>query len=492
VKTQTKKVDQSVKYKSSIFYASIGVVFGLSFPIIATLVETIGAGLSLTLENFGLIQAQNHLLWIIDTAPFFLGIFAGLAGLRQDRLDQQNTILQVEILARQRAFEEIEILKNNLEQEVLARKVLQLKASTEIGYTIASLRDLDTLVSEVTNLISDHLGFFHTGIFLLDDLGEFAVLKAASSEGGKRMLARDHKLLVGGTSIVGYVTSQREARIAQDVDLDNIYFDNPDLPDTLSEMALPLIVEGKLLGALDIQSERIKAFDDDDILVLQTLANQVALAIENTRSFDEQQTSLESIQREYGEKSRQAWQGVLEKSELGFISSDTFDIQLTEKDWTPEMRETVTTGEITSLDDDTIHIPIILREQTLGVIRLRKREGTGSWLDEEIELMDTLVDQLETALETARLYSDTQTQAERERLTHEVTNKLHRSPDMDALMQTLLQEISTALGASSSFIQLTTDQQSSDENLGTQRGTGLLPPLENRSDPISKPEEKSE
>ena len=156
------------------------------------------------------------------------------------------------------------------------------------------------------------------------------------------------------------------------------------------------------------------------------------------------------------------------------------------------MRETVSTGQITSLDDDTIHIPIILREQTLGVIRLRKREGTGSWSEDEIELMDTLVDQLETALETARLYSDTQTQAERERLTHEVTDKLHRSPDMDALMQTLLQEISIALGASSAFIQLSTDEQSNDENKHTLRGTGFLPPLENRSDPVSKPEESLE
>ena len=120
------------------------------------------------------------------------------------------------------------------------------------------------------------------------------------------------------------------------------------------------------------------------------------------------------------------------------------------------MIETYNLGQITRHGDATIHIPIILRDQTLGVVRLRKREGAGSWSNDEIELMDTLVDQLETALETARLYSDTQIQAERESLTREVTDKLHRSLDMDALMQTLLQEISTALGATDAFVQLST------------------------------------
>jgi GAF domain-containing protein len=121
-----------------------------------------------------------------------------------------------------------------------------------------------------------------------------------------------------------------------------------------------------------------------------------------------------------------------------------------------EMAETFRVGAVTRHDQNEVHIPIILRNQTLGVVRLRKREEAGSWSNEEIELMDNLVDQLETALETARLYSDTQRQAARVRLTQDVTDKLHRSLDMDTLMQTLLQEISAALGATGAFVQLST------------------------------------
>jgi GAF domain-containing protein len=133
------------------------------------------------------------------------------------------------------------------------------------------------------------------------------------------------------------------------------------------------------------------------------------------------------------------------------------------------MIDTYAIGQITQPDDQTMHIPIILRDQTLGIVRLRKREERGSWTDEEIELMDTLVDQLETSLETARLYSDTQLQAERERVTAEITDKLHRSLDMDVLMQTLIREISSALGAESAFIQLgtTTPKTDSAEGLRT-------------------------
>lgn len=337
----------------------------------------------------------------------------------------------------------------------LERRAVQLQTAAEVGRFAATLRDLDELLSEVTNLISNRFGYYHVGIFLLDDAGQYALLRAANSPGGKNMLARQHRLKIGAEGIVGFVTEQRVPRIALDVGADAVFFDNPDLPDTRSEMALPLQAGDRLLGALDVQSIEAAAFADDDIAVLQVLADQVAVAIENAYLFQENQEALEAAQRAYGELSREAWQEFLRaRKELGFTSTPNLELSNTQTDWSPAMLQASQTGQLVQADANTVAIPIALRDEVLGVVKLVKPVEAGRWSDDEIELVDTLVDQLELALESARLYSDTQRQAERERMTAEMADKIHRSLNIDALMQTLIDELGSVLGADSTFIQL--------------------------------------
>ncbi|MBN1667443.1 MAG: GAF domain-containing protein [Anaerolineales bacterium] len=337
----------------------------------------------------------------------------------------------------------------------LERRAIQLQTAAEVGRFAATLRDLDELLNEVTHLISNRFGYYHVGIFLLDQAGEYAVLQAANSAGGKRMLDRHHRLKVGAEGIVGFVTRQRTPRIALDVGQDAVFFDNPDLPQTRSEMALPLEAGERLLGALDVQSVEAAAFAEDDIAVLQVLADQVAVAIENAYLFQESQEALDAAQRAYGELSRQAWQEFLQaKQELGFASTSDRDLATALPEWSQAMKQASQTGQMVRADERTIAIPIVLRDEVLGVVRLVKPVQAGRWSDDEVELMDTLVSQLELALESARLYSDTQRQAERERLTAELADKIHRSLSIDALMQTLIDELGSVLGASSTFIQL--------------------------------------
>ena len=218
----------------------------------------------------------------------------------------------------------LETLRTNLESRVddrtrdLQRRALQLQVAVEVGQTISAMRDLDQLLGRVTELISERFGFYHAGIFLLDDTGEFAVLRAANSPGGKQMLAKGYSLKVGEVGIVGYVTKRREPRIALDVGMDAIHFKNPFLPDTRSEMALPLSVGERILGALDVQSTMPAAFTEEDVAVLQVLANQVAIAIENVRLLEETQAALELSHRAYGELSREAWLERLQSQPLGF------------------------------------------------------------------------------------------------------------------------------------------------------------------------------
>jgi signal transduction protein with GAF and PtsI domain len=167
------------------------------------------------------------------------------------------------------------------------RRAVQLRAAAEVARDAAAILDLNQLLDETVELISKQFGFYHAGVFLVDEKGEYAILRAASSEGGHRMLQRDHKLPVGKVGIVGYVTATGEPRIALDVEEDAVHFVNPELPDTRSEMALPLRVRNRVIGALDVQSVHEGAFSDEDVTTLQTMADQLATAIENARLLDQ-------------------------------------------------------------------------------------------------------------------------------------------------------------------------------------------------------------
>ncbi len=433
--------------------------------VAATLSALIVTGLYLAEQN-GLLPAPLTSITLTSTwmqNVVFMFVFAVLAYLSTSSM--KRTLQQARKNEREarRTAEELQAIRETLEERVAERtadleaRSRQIQAAAEVGRAAATIRDLDKLLETVTRLVSDRFGYYHVGIFLLDDIKEYAVLKAANSEGGQIMLARGHKLKVGETGIVGYVTAKREPRIALDVGDDPVFFDNPDLPDTRSEMALPLIVGEQLLGALDVQSTEEAAFNQDSIEVLQVLADQVAIAVYNAQLYAQGEEALETLQRVYGEISREAWQRYLDaQSNIVYRATEQSVGKSPADAWPPEMAEALSVGQIIHHDDYTLHIPIILRDQTLGVVRLRKQAGSNPWSDDEIKLMDTLIDQLEAALETARLYSDTRQQAQRERMMQEMTDRLHRALDMDTLMQTLLQEVSAALDVDQAFVQLST------------------------------------
>ena len=174
-------------------------------------------------------------------------------------------------------------------QRVINRYALQLTTAGEVSRAASSILEPVKLLPEVVNLVCDRFNFYYVGLFLLDESGEYAVLRAGTGEAGRQMLEMGHKLEVGGTSMVGWCVAQGKARIALDVGKEAVRFDNPLLPETRSEMALPLISRGRVIGAMTIQSTKPAAFSDEDIATLQTMADQVANAIENARLFEETQ-----------------------------------------------------------------------------------------------------------------------------------------------------------------------------------------------------------
>ncbi len=351
---------------------------------------------------------------------------------------------------------ELEDQRGRLEEQVaertadLAHRSAQLEAAAQVARDAARIRDVDQLLAETADFISTRFGFYHTGIFMLDGAGEFAVLRAASSEGGKRMLAKGHRLRVGKEGIVGHVAGAEQARVALDVGEDAVFFDNPDLPTTRSEVALPLLVGDEVLGVLDVQSIEREAFGEQDVTVLQTLADQVAIAISNARLIRQVQESLETERRAYGQMTLEAWHDLVRG---GFGAGQRYDPQrvLPAGDsMRAEMLQAMKEERAVAGRDDlgpTMALPLRVRGQVIGVLDAHKPAGRGRWTEDEVALFEALVDQLGVALDSARLFQDTQRRAAEDRLVGEITSRLRATLDIDTVLQTAVREVGSALGA---------------------------------------------
>jgi len=364
-------------------------------------------------------------------------------------------------------------LIGGLEQRVaertkaLERRAIQLQAAGDVGSTAARLRDLDEMMRQTTRLISQRFGFYHVGIFLLDELGEYAVLRATNSEGGQRMLLRQHKLKVGEVGIVGFVTGAGQPRIALNVGQDAEYFNNPDLPLTQSEMALPLIAGGKILGAIDIQSTEAAAFTEDDVTTLKVLADQISVAIENARLFSANQAALESSRRAYGDLSMKGWQHLLQarQANIGYVSFAEDRVAPATTETTPEFNQAMIKGQVVIADHDkTLYLPIRIRGQSIGAIRMDKHQEGDRWTPEDINMATTLAEQLGTALESARLYADTRQRAEREYIISDIASKIGASIQIDTILRTSVEELGRALQESEVSIQMGSQSQRGNGN----------------------------
>jgi GAF domain-containing protein len=238
---------------------------------------------------------------------------------------------------------------------------------------------------------------------------------------------------------------------------DAVFFDNPDLPDTRSEMALPLRARGEIIGALDVQSQEPEAFSEEDVAVLQTLADQVAMAISNARLFQQAQESLEAERRAYGELSREAWgEMVRTRPGLGYRYEEGGVAPLAGHP-TSQGERGRDGGEQRSEPVEELPelaLPVRVRGQVIGTINAHKPGDTGEWTAEEAALMETLTEQLSVALESARLYQDTQRRAAREQLSGEVTARMRETLDMDTVLQTAAREMREALNLAEAEVRM--------------------------------------
>ena len=335
------------------------------------------------------------------------------------------------------------------------RRAKQFESISQITRTISSTRDLDSLLAQITTVINREFGFYHVGIFLLDTAKEYAVLSASNSEGGQRMLERSHRLKIGETGMVGYVTSTGRPRIALNTGTDAVFFNNPDLPETRSEIALPLKVGEEIIGALDVQSLEANAFKQEDINILSTLADQVSIAIQNARQYEETRRALAESNSLSKQFVQTGWSRFERTSKLegirhtGAKSTLLYKKSGKSKDEGDSDRVQLKTkgrGAVLSL-------PVKLRGEVIGSVDIRSPENR-QWDQDELDIVNAIIERSAIAMENARLLADSQKLAAKERTIGEISAKISAQSDVDELLKTATQELGRTLPGMEISIQL--------------------------------------
>lgn len=385
----------------------------------------------------------------------------------------RNNLEKLRLQQVQKSNRDLEDLTSNLEQRInertseleevnrfTSRRATQLQTITEISETILQLQDLNEIFPAITKLISERFGFYHVGIFLVDNAREFAILQAANSEGGQRMLARNHRLRLG-TGIVGYSAQTGEPRIALDVGSDAVYFDNPDLPDTHSEVALPMKSRDETTGVLDVQSTEINAFSSDDLKVLTALANQVSIALENARLLTETRAALAQVQNVYDEFTRAEWSRTIAKVEQPGFRYNAGRIEMLETDMqTPEVQSAAVSGEIVMSQTNgsepkraTVAVPVKLRGEVIGVIHVESHDPARTWREDEVSLVEAVAERAAFAMESTRLFQDARRRAAKEQAISAATARISGAISIENILHATAEELERVLGGSEVLIQ---------------------------------------
>jgi GAF domain-containing protein/HAMP domain-containing protein len=378
--------------------------------------------------------------------------------------------------------------QQELEQRVswrtrdLERRATYLEALAEVTRAVSSLMDTGQLLQQAVDLIRMHFDLYYVGLFLVDETGQWAVLRAGTGQTGRAMRERGHRIRMG-EGMIGWSIAYSRARVAAQASADAVRLQTPELPETRSEAALPLRSRGRAIGALSVQSDKANVFDQVAIPALQAIASHIALALDSARLHAESQTAQEATRRAFGEISQQAWTDLLKtRTDWGYRYA-RHRVEPAQGAWRVEMRRAAEARQTVLspvrprlasepesqpgavLEDDgaaqpALAIPVMVRDQVVGVLGFRKEENSPDWTSEEINLLETLAAQLGPALEGAQLYRETQNRAARERLTGQIAARMRETLDMEVVLQTAAQQMREVLGLAEAEVRLGTAPES--------------------------------
>lgn len=379
------------------------------------------------------IQTDDEFGLLANTFNTMAGRLRGIVGSLEERVAERTAELEkASAISKKRATE--------------------LKAVSDVARAVSTEVDLEKLLDLITSLVSLEFGFYHVGVFLIDRVNNMAVLRAANSPGGKHMIERGHALAIGQVGIVGNVASTNMPRVALDVGEDAAFFNNPDLPETRSEMALPLRLRGQVIGVLDVQSRIQNAFTQADMETMEILADQIAIAIENARLLAETQQALAEAQMLYGEHIGSAWERKTSWKAAGYHYLPGAGRALDEPVNWDEAQAALRSGRVTIAErEDTslaVAIPIRIQDRVIGVLDVRSPDVNREWNEDEVAMLESIAGRLALALENARLFEEAAGRAAREQAVAEITSRIRETNDPQVMIRTAIEELQRVLKVS--------------------------------------------
>lgn len=321
------------------------------------------------------------------------------------------------------------------------QRALQFQAIAQVANSISSVQELEKTLNQIGTTLSLQLGHYHVGIFLLDSTYQFAILQAASSEGGRRMLSQGYRLRIGEIGVVSTAITTGKPQLALDVDKSKIFHANPFLPDTRSEVAIPIRLSGELIGVLDIQSLNQNAFGIDDLEVFEILASQAGIAIQNARLYEQNVQALKEIEEAYRNLSGSTWKTLVQQMDIKAFAYDGVSSR--------PVAEAPSSSRSTALS-----VPVIVRGQVVGNLRMNPLDPNRTWTDDDMAIARAVAERAALALEAARLLEDAQKRASRESFLSEMASKLSASFQLDSILRDTVEELGQSLTGSTVSFQL--------------------------------------
>ncbi len=347
----------------------------------------------------------------------------------------------------------IQELIDSLEQRI-AERTHNLMAAAQVSRATAEMRDVEMMLPQVVEMVREQFDLYYVGLFLTDEEGRFAVLRAGTGEAGRQMLEQGWKLEVGGKSMIGRCVATGQADIQLDVGEAAVHFDNPFLPNTRSEMALPLRSRGQVIGAMTIQSTRPAAFDQADISTLQNMADQIAAAIYNNRLYAEARAaiaSMEATQRRYQVR---AWSEYVRSARVTSYEVTKSGVAPLGDRVLPEVqqamaqqRPVVFSPAQTQNQYSALVAPIIFGGTVIGAVGIHDQDVDRQWSEHDLALVQAVVERMGQVAESLRLLDETQRREARERLTRQITDQIRSALTVEDAIQRALEQLGNAFDA---------------------------------------------
>ncbi len=369
----------------------------------------------------------------------------------------QSTLIGLE----QRIYDRTaDLKKSNLELEIVA----------EVAREIVIIRNMQTLLNVSVNLIRERLNYYHVGIFLVDERGEFALLQAASSVAAEKLLAQKIKFRIDGIDPLGNTLRAGQVYYSPNISQDKVLAGNPLLPESISEAVLPLRIRNITIGLLDIQANNSASLGEREINTLRLLADQLAAAIENAQLVQQVEGTLSALTNSNRFQTQQVWQSAINKRERPAYEYDGLQVKPIPQNLSADLLKQLESGKPIVLEQNaesketknTLLIPLMVLNQVIGVIGLEQEDADHTWSEEEIGIAQAAASRAVLTLENARLLEESQRRAAKERTIFEATARIGSAMNIENILQATAEELERVLSSSEVTLQF---QSSQDQKL---------------------------